>query len=100
MQPRDDKALRDRVTQLEEQLKEAAAKAKKDSEFYEEALEKRFEQMEKYQEKSDEFESKCMHIEAQLRKTELARDKAIAEGKKDKERVRQLETELAEKKKE
>ena len=99
-QPRDDKPLLNKVAQLEEQLKNDAEKAKKDSQFYEEALEKRFEQMEKYQEKSDEFESKCVKLEAELRKAELDRDKALAEEKKDKERLRKLELDLTEKSKE
>ena len=51
--PDEKAALMTKITTLEERLKKQGEKQAKDTEFYEEALEKRFQQMEKFQAKSD-----------------------------------------------
>ena len=43
--------------ELTVKLKEAETKLKKDNDFYQDALQKRFEQMEQFQEKSEELET-------------------------------------------
>jgi len=40
---------------METMLEETRAKAKKDADFYEDALQKRFDQMEEWQEKAEEL---------------------------------------------
>lgn len=55
--------LKKQVLDLEAKLKETESKLKKDTEFYQEALQKRFDQMEEYQEKAENLEMKVRQLE-------------------------------------
>ena len=53
-----EQSLREKVKTLEAKLKAQEEKSKKDQEFYDQALQKRFEQMEAFEEKADGLELK------------------------------------------
>ena len=90
-------SMRERVKELEEKLKEQEEKAKKDVAFYEQALQKRFEQMEAFEEKADGLELKCSQLESKLETAETTADRSEREATKLRTKIKDLEQDLAEK---
>jgi len=78
-------------------LKEQEEKSKKDVDFYEEALQKRFEQMEAFEEKADGLEVKCGQLESKLEQAEMNADRSEREVTKLQTKIKDLELELSEK---
>lgn len=78
--------------QLQSQLKDKDDKAK----WYEDALQKRFDQMEEFEAKSDQLEIKCSQLEAKLEKGEHGLKIKTTQAEKAQERIRELELKLEE----
>ena len=82
---------------MENQIKTQREKYEKESEFYEKALQKRFDQMEEFEAKADALEIKCSQLESKLQKSENLCNVKNKEIEKLTEQNNQLRQDLNEK---